>query len=113
MSGWRWQRMHSIKRKELLAKGLSMTLKKRMVKVLVWPVVLYGCETWTLLQDETNRFQALEAWLWRGLERISWRDKMSIDEVCARANQARCLTRTIAQRKIIESIGHMLRGNGL
>ena len=39
-------------RRELLTKGLSRTLKKRMVKVLVWPVVLYGCETWTLLQDE-------------------------------------------------------------
>ena len=37
------------KRKELLTKdGLSRTLKKRMVKVLIWPVVLYGCETWTL-----------------------------------------------------------------
>ena len=36
-------------RKSLLTKGLSRTLKMRMVKVLVWPVVLYGCETWTLL----------------------------------------------------------------
>ena len=40
------------KRKKLLTKGSSRILKKRMVKVLVWPVVLYGCETWTLLQDE-------------------------------------------------------------
>ena len=48
------------KRKELVTKGLSMKLKKRMVKVLVWPVVLYGCETWTLLQDEINRLQALD-----------------------------------------------------
>ena len=47
-------------RKELVTKGLSMKLKKRIVNVLVWPVVLYGCETWTLLQDEINRLQALE-----------------------------------------------------
>ena len=51
------------KRKELLTKGLSMTLKKRMVKVLVWLVVLYGCETWTLRQHEINRLKALEVWL--------------------------------------------------
>src|SRR6266516_1143529 len=63
------------KRKELLAKGLSMKLKKRMIKVLVRPVVLYGCATWTLLQDEINRLQALEMWLWRGLEKISWVDR--------------------------------------
>ena len=50
-------------RKDLLTRGLSRTLKTRMVKVLVWPVVLYGCETWTLLQDEINRLQAFEMWL--------------------------------------------------
>src|SRR5437867_8793438 len=71
------------KRKELLTKGLSMTFKKRMVKVLVLPVVLYGCETWTLLQDEINRFEALGAWLWRGLEKIRWGDKIRNDEVFA------------------------------
>ena len=65
-------------RKELLTKGLSRTLKKRMAKELVWPVVLYGCETWTLLQDEINRLQALEMWLWRGLEKISWSDKIKM-----------------------------------
>src|SRR6267154_2240840 len=56
-------------RKDLLTRGLSRILKKRMAKVLVWPVVLYGCETWTLLQDEINRLQALEMWLWRGLKK--------------------------------------------
>src|SRR2546425_6717000 len=86
------------KGKELLTKGLSMTLKKRMVKVLVWPVVLYGCETWTLLQDEINRLEALEVWLWRGLEKISWRDKIRNDVVFARVKEERCLIRTIRQK---------------
>src|SRR6266496_3121856 len=39
------------KSKELLTKGMSQTLKKRLVKVLIWPVVLYGCETWTMLTE--------------------------------------------------------------
>ena len=52
------------KRKEFLTTGgLSRTLKKRMVKVLVWPVVLYGCETRTLKKEEINRLEALEIWL--------------------------------------------------
>src|SRR3989442_1311963 len=83
------------KRKELLTKGLSMTLKKRMVKVLMWPVVLYGCETWTLLQDEIKRLKALKVWLWRGLEKISWRDKIRNDELFARLKEERCLIRII------------------
>jgi hypothetical protein len=44
------------KRKEFLTKrGLRRTLKKRMVKVLVWPVVLYGCQTWTLQESRKKR----------------------------------------------------------
>jgi hypothetical protein len=54
------------KRKEFLTKGgLSRTQKKSMIKVLVWPVVLYGCETWTLRREEIARLEALEMWLWR------------------------------------------------
>src|SRR5437867_2386200 len=100
------------KRKELSTKGLSMTLKKRMVKVLVWPVVLYGCETWTLLQDEINRLEALNVWLWRGLKKISWRDKICSDEVFAMVKEERCLIRTIRQRQK-NWIGHVLRREGL
>ena len=76
-----------------------MALKKRMVKVLLWPVVLYGCKTWTLLQDEINRLEALEVWLWRGLKKISWRDKIRNDEVFAMVKEERCLIRTIRQRQ--------------
>src|SRR6267154_2383209 len=99
-------------RKDLLTRGLSRTLKRSMVKVLVWPVVLYGCETWTLLQDEVNRLQALEMWLWRELEKISYKDKIRNDEVLAMVNEERSLIRTITQRKK-NWIGHVLRGNGL
>src|SRR6267154_4333353 len=99
-------------RKDLLTRGLSRTVKKRIVKALVWTVVLYGCETWTLLKDEINRLQVLEMWLWRELEKISWKDKIRNDEVLAMLNEERCLIRTITQRKK-NWIGHVLRGNGL
>src|SRR5438445_10076702 len=39
------------KRKELLSKSMNKVLKKRLVKVLVWPVVLYGCETWVMKKE--------------------------------------------------------------
>src|SRR6267154_300380 len=97
-------------RKDLLTRGLSRTLKKRMVKVLVWPVVLYGCKTWTLLQGEIDRLQALEMWLWRGLEKISWSDKMKNEEVLKRVEEKSCLIKTISQRKK-NWIGHVLRGD--
>ena len=87
-------------------------MKKRMVKILIWPVVLYGCETWTLLEEEIDRLQALEMWLWRGIEKISWRDRVSNQDVLIKVDERRCLMRTIWQRKK-NWIGHVLRGNGL
>jgi len=51
------------KRKELLTKQLSKPLKKRMIRTLVWPVALYGCETWTLQKAEMDKLQAFEMWL--------------------------------------------------
>src|SRR5688572_9395707 len=47
------------KRKELLTKGLSRTLKMRLVKVLVWPVVLDGCETWTLRRAASYKLEEI------------------------------------------------------
>ena len=87
-------------------------MKKRLVKVLIWPVVLYGCETWTMLTAEIDKLKALEMWLWRRLERISWMDKKSNEEVLTMVNENRCLIRTIYQRKK-NWIGHVLRGDGL
>ena len=54
-------------RKELLTRSLSKELKKKIVKVLVWPIMMYGCETWRLRKVEIDKLQALEMWIWRRL----------------------------------------------
>ena len=79
------------KRKELLTKSLSKELKKR----IVWPVVMYGCETWTLRKAEIDKLQALEMWIWRRLENISWEQKIRNEEVLRRVKENRCLITTI------------------
>src|SRR5437870_13600679 len=63
------------KRKELLSKSMNKALKKRIVKVLVWPVALYGCETWVMKKEAIDRLEAFEMWIWRKLEKVSWEDK--------------------------------------
>ena len=75
----------------MLTKCLSKELKKRIVKVLVWPVVMYGCETWTLRKAEIDKLQALEMWIWRTLENISWEQKIRNEEVLRRVKENRCL----------------------
>src|SRR6266568_1457355 len=66
----------------------------------------------TMLTAEFNKLKALEMWLWRRLERISWMDKKSNEEMLTMVNENRCLIRTIYQRKK-NWIGHVLRGDGL
>ena len=58
------------KRKELLTRSIRVDLRKRLVKTFVWPVVLYGCETWTMRKEEINRLNAFEMWVWRRWERL-------------------------------------------
>ena len=55
-------------RKELLTKQMKKPLKKRMIRTLVWPVALYGCETWTLRKVEVDKLEAFEMWLWRQMK---------------------------------------------
>jgi len=64
------------KRKELLRGSLSLGLKKRIVKVLVWSVVSYGSETWTLRQEDIRSLEAFEIWI------MTTNDEDSLDTAC-------------------------------
>ena len=79
---------HEIKRHLLLARkvmtNLDNILKSRditlptkvlLVKAVVFPVVMYGCESWTIKKGECQRSDAFELWCWRRLWRVSWRGK--------------------------------------
>ena len=58
-----------------MTKGLKKDLEKRMVKTLVWPVTLYGCETWTMKKEVVDKLNAFEMWVWRRMEKVSRQDK--------------------------------------
>ena len=54
-----------------------MSTKVRLVKAMVFPVVIYGCESWTIKKAEHRRIDAFEVWCWRRLLRVPWTAKMS------------------------------------
>ena len=83
-----------------------------MVKTLVWPVAMYGCETWTLRKEENNRLSAFEMWAWRKLEKVSYLDKKTNEEVLSSAGEERSFVDAIVKRKK-NWIGHVVRGEGL
>ena len=90
---------HEIKRRLLLGREVmtnldsilksrdtTLSTKVRLVKALVFPVVMYGCESWTIKKAEYRRIDAFELWCWRRLLRIPWTLK-EIQPVHPKGNQ--------------------------
>ena len=73
---------------------------------------MYGCETWTLRMDEIRRLEAMEMWLWRRMEKISYTERVTNEEVLRRVGEERQLLNLIRNRKK-NWIGHILRGDGI
>src|ERR1043165_4914434 len=99
-------------RKELLTKSLKKATKIKIVKTLVWTTLLYGSETWALRKEDIRKLEALEMWLWRRMEKISWTYKITNEEVLERVGTGRQLINALRNRKR-SWIGHVLRGEGL
>ena len=65
----------------LKSRDITLPTKVRLVKAMVFPVVMYGCESWTIKKAERQRIDAFEMWCWRGLLKVPWtarRSKQSI-----------------------------------
>ena len=61
----------------LKSRDITLPTKVRLVKVMVFPVVMYGCESWTIKKAECRRIDAFELWCWRRLLRVPWTAKRS------------------------------------
>ena len=73
---------------------------------------MYASETWTISQENRKKIEAFEMWTWRKAENISWKDKVTNEEVLRRVKEERQLLNTIWNRKK-RWIGHILRRDGL
>ena len=89
---------HEIKRRFLLGRkvmtNLDSIFKNRdvtlptkicLVKAMVFPVVMYGCESWTMKKAECRRIDAFELWCWRGLLRVPWTARRSNQSILKRS----------------------------
>ena len=92
---------HEIKRRLLLgrkvmtdldsileSRDITLATKVRLVKAMVFPVVMYGCESWTIKKTECQRTDAFEVWCWRRLLRVPWTAKRSNQSVHSKGDQS-------------------------
>ena len=59
------------------SRNITLPTKVRLVKAMVFPVVMYGCESWTVKKAERRRIDAVELWCWRRLLRVAWTERRS------------------------------------
>ena len=82
MDGWihRYLRMRKLDSR-LKSRDITLSTKVRLVKAMVFPVVMYGCESWTIQKAEHWRLDAFELWCWRRLLRVPWTARRSNQSV--------------------------------
>jgi len=68
---------HSLQRNILKSRDITLPTKVHPVKAMVFPVVMYGCESWTVKKAECRRIDIFELWCWRRLLRVPWTARRS------------------------------------
>ena len=61
----------------LNSRDITLPTNVRLVKAMVFPVVMYGCENWTIKKAEHQRIDAFELWCWRKLSRVPWTSRLN------------------------------------
>ena len=112
---------HEIKRRLLLGRkvvtNLDSILKNRditlptkvhLVKAMVFPVVMYGCDSWTIKKSECQRIDAFELWCWRRLLRVPWTARRSHQSILKEISPYYSLERLLLKLKL-QYFGHLIK----
>ena len=112
---------HEIKRRLLLgrkvmtnldsifkSRDITLSTKVHVVKAMVFPVVIYGCESWTLKKAEHRRIDAFELWCWRRLLRVPWTARRSNQSILKEISP-RCSLEGLMLKLKFQYFGHLMR----
>ena len=111
--------IHEIKRRLLLERkvmtnldsifkssDITLPTKVHLVKAMVFPVVMYGCESWTVKKAEHRRIDAFELWCWRRLLRVPWTARRSNQSILKEISPEYSLERLMLKLKL-QYVGHL------
>ena len=94
-------------------RDITLPTKIRIVKAMVFPVLIYGCESWTIKKAECQRIDAFELWCWRRLLRVSWTARRSNQSILNEINPEYSLEGLMLKLKL-QYFGHLMwRANSL
>ena len=90
------------------SREITLPTKVRLVKAMVFPVVMYGCESWTVKKAERRRIDAFELWCWRGLLRVPWTARRSNQSILKEISPGISLEGMMLKLKL-QYFGHLMR----
>ena len=90
------------------SRDITLLTKVRLVKAMVCPVVMYGCESWTVKKAEHRRIDAFEVWHWRRLLRVPWTARRSNQSIPKEISPGISLEGVILRLKL-QYFGHLMR----
>ena len=91
----------------LKSRDITLPTKVRLVKATVFPVIMYGCESWTVRKAECWRIDAFELWCWRRLLRVPWTAKESNQSILKEISPGISLEGMMLKLKL-QSFGHLM-----
>ena len=89
-------------------RDIALPTKARLVKAIVFPVVMYGCESWTVKKAECRRIDAFELWCWRRLLRVPWTARRSNQSILKEISLGCSLEGMMLKLKL-QYLGHLMR----
>ena len=92
----------------LKSRDISLPAKVHIVKAMVFPVVMYGCENWTLKKAERQRIDAFKLWCWRRLLRVPWTARKSNQSILKEINPEYSLEGLMLKLKL-QYFGHLMQ----
>ena len=92
----------------LKGRDIALPVKVCLVKAMVFPVVMYGCESWTIKKVECQRIDAFELWCWRRLLRVPWTARRSNQSILKEINPDYSLEGLMLRLKL-QYFGHLMR----
>ena len=92
----------------LKSRDITLPTKVRLVKAMVFPVVMYGCESWTVKKAECQRIDAFELWCWRRLLRVPWTARRPNQSILKEIS-AGCSLEGLMLKLKLQYFGHLMQ----
>ena len=92
----------------LKSREVTLPTKVHVIKAMVFPVVMYGCESWTIKKAEDRRIDAFELWCWRRLSRVPWTTRRSTQSILKEISPG-CSLEGLMLKLKLQYFGHLMR----